>query len=426
MINKWLTKASVAVVALCFAGTAIAQQGNLTLEQCYRQAELNYPLSKQRGLIEQTKQYNIDNIAKGVIPQLTVNGQATYQSAVTELSIPGFAQFKTPTIPKDQYNLHGEVSQTLTDFAINKQKRDISGTDADIQQANLEAQLFALKDRVNQLYFGVILLDAQLEQNDLSKKDIQTGINNMQALINNGTAFNSSLNKLKAQLLQTDQHTIDLKASRKAYTDMLALFINQKIDDNTVFAKPTEPVLTDSISRPEVKAYDLQARQYQQQQRLTNISNYPQLSAFFQGGFGNPSPVNFLASGLSTYYITGVRLSWSIVGLYTLKKSKLISKNNEDMVLDQKSTFLFNTNLTLKQQDADIVRYRQLINSDEQIISLRTSVKQTSAVQLQNGVITANDYLTDINAEAQARQDRALHQVQLLMAQYNHKTTTGN
>ena len=96
------------------------------------------------------------------------------------------------------------------------------------------------------------------------------------------------------------------------------------------------------------------------------------------------------------------------------------------MVLDQKNTFLFNTNLTLQQQNADIERYRQLIQSDDEIIKLRDSVKQTSAVQLQNGVITANDYLLDINAEAQARQDRALHQVQLLMSQYNHKTTSGN
>ncbi len=423
MINKLLSKA-LCVTFLLGTSSTFAQEANtISLEHCYRQAELNYPLSKQRGLIEQTKQYNVDNIAKGVIPQLTVNGQATYQSDVTSISIP---QFHTPTVPKDQYNLHGEVSQTLTDFAINKQKQEISSTDADIQQANLEAQLFALKDRVNQLFFGVILLDAQLEQNELSKKDIQTGIANMQANVNNGTAFNSSLNKLKAELLKANQHTIDLKASRKAYTDMLGLFIGQKITESTVFTKPGEPVLTDSISRPEIKAYDLQAKQYQEQLRLTKISNYPQLTAFFQGGMGNPSPVNFLASGLSSYYITGVRLSWSIGGLYTLKKSRLISKNNQDMVWDQKNTFLFNTNLTLQQQNADIDRYRQLIQSDDEIINLRGSVKQTSAVQLQNGVITANDYLTDINAEAQARQDRALHQVQLLMAQYNHKTTTGN
>jgi len=422
--NKMRSKVWWCFALLLYSGGALAQKDStVTLEQCYRLAEVNYPLSKQRGLIEKTKEYTIDNIAKGVIPQLTVNGTGTYQSAVTSIAIP---HFYTTVIPKDQYNLHGEVSQTLSDFGINKQQREISSTGADLQQENLNTELFALKDRINQMFFGVILIDGQLEQNELSEQDIKTGIAKVQAAINNGTDFNSSLNKLKAELLKTDEHSIDLKASRKAYTDMLGLFINQTISENTVFVKPIPPVLTDSINRPELKAYDLQAKSYMEQQRLIRISNYPQLSAFFQGGIGDPSPVNFLESGLSTYYITGFRLNWSIGGLYTYKKDKLINKNNQEMVLDQKNTFLFNTKLTLQQQDADIVRYQQLIQSDNEIITLRESVKQTSEVQLQNGVISANDYLLDINAESEARQDRVLHQVQLLMAQYNHKTTSGN
>jgi len=404
-------------------GAFAQEQHTVTLEQCYQLARVNYPLSKQRDLIQRTKEYTIDNLTKGIYPQLAVNGTGTYQSAVTSISIP---HFYTTVIPKDQYNLHAEVSQTLSDFGINRQRKEISSVDADLQQENLNTDLFQLKDRINQIFFGVILIDGQLEQNELSEKDIQTGIDKVQAAIHNGTDFNSSLNKLKAELLTTGQHTIDLKASRKAYTDMLGLFINQNINENTVFVKPNPPVLTDSINRPELKAYDLQVKSYIAQQRLTKISNYPQLSAFFQGGIGDPSPVNFLESGLSTYYITGFRLSWSIGGLYTYKKDKLINKNNQEMVQAQRNTFLFNITLTLQQQDADIERYQQLIQSDDEIISLRDAVKQTSNVQLQNGVISANDYLLDINAEAQARQDRVLHQVQLLMAQYNHKTTSGN
>lgn len=422
--NKLLPKVIWCFAFLLSAGGAFAQQkSTVSLEQCYQLAQTNYPLSRQRGLIEKTKEYTIDNIAKGVIPQLSVNGTSTYQSDVISIKIPGFNR---PAIPKDQYNLHGEVSQTLSDFGINKQKREISSTDADIQQENLNTELFKLKDRINQMFFGVILIDGQLEQNELSKLDIQTGITRVQAAINNGTDFNSSLNKLKAELLKTDQHSIDLKASRKAYTDMLGLFINQKIDESTVFEKPVAPVLIDSINRPELRAYDLQVKSYTEQQRLTRLSNYPQFSAFFQGGIGDPSPVNSLAPGLSSYYITGFRLSWSIGGLYTYRKDKVINKNNQEMVQARRNTFLFNTTLTLQQQDADIERYQQLIQSDDEIIKLRESVKQTSEVQLQNGVITANDFLLDINAESEARQDRVLHQVQLLMAQYNHKTTTGN
>ncbi len=399
---------------------------SLTLEQCYQLAETNYPLTRQRTLIEKTKEYTLDNIRKGIYPQLAVSGTATYQSDVTKISLPPGLNYNIPSVSKDQYKLYGEVSQTLTDFGINKQKRTISATDAAIQEENLNAELYKLKDRINQLFFGILLIDGQLQQNDLSAQDIKTGIDKVQAAIANGTDFKSSLNKLKAELLTNGQRTIDLKANRKAYTDMLGLFLNTNIDEQTTFVKPTPPIYNDSINRPELKAFDLQTRSYTEQQRLTRINNYPQLNAFFQGGLGKPNPVNFLSTQLSGYYLTGLRLSWNFGGLYTYHKDKLINKNNQEMVLAQRNTFLFNTSMTMRQQNADILRYQQLIQSDNEIVNLRDSIKQSSAVQLQNGVISANDYLLDINAESQARQDRTLHEIQLLIAQYDHKTTAGN
>jgi len=427
MIN--ILKLMAPLLLLLSPGRSLAQSPqSLTLEQCYQLAETNYPLTRQRALIDKTKEYTLDNIRKGIYPQFAVSGTATYQSDVTKITLPPISgmNINIPTVPKDQYKLYGEVSQTLTDFGINKQKRTISATDAAIQQENLNTELYKLKDRVNQLFFGILLIDGQLRQNDLSAQDIRTGIAKVQAAIDNGTDFKSSLNKLKAELLTNGQRTIDLKANRKAYTDMLGLFLDTTIDEKTTFVKPAPPVYNDVISRPELRTFDLQTRSYAEQQRLTRINNYPQLNAFFQGGLGKPNPVNFLSTQLSGYYLTGLRLSWNFGGLYTYHKDKLISKNNQEMVQAQRNTFLFNTSMTMRQQNADIQRYQQLIQSDNDIVNLRDSIKQTSAVQLQNGVISANDYLLDINAEAQARQDRLLHEVQLLLSQYNHKTTAGN
>jgi len=416
-------------ILLDLAQTASAQDTTrLTLEKCYQLAEANYPLTRQRGLIAETRDYNIANIAKGIYPQLNVNGTATYQSAVTTISLPPIAGYNLhiPTVPKDQYKLYGEVSQTLTGFGINKQQRQISRTDAELMEQNLSTDLYQLKDRVDQLYFGTLLIDGQIEQNELAARDIQTGIDKVQAAINNGTDFRSSLNKLKAQLMKTEQHTVELRASREAYTDMLGLFINQQVDTNTRLEKPAPPVLTDSINRPELKAYDLQAQQYKENLRLTRLNLYPQLSAFFQGGLGQPNPMNFLSTQLSTYYLTGLRLTWTIGGTYTYKKDRLISKNNQEMVLAQRNTFLFNTAQTMHQENADIRKYKELIRSDDDIVQLRESVSKTSAAQLENGVISVNDYLLDVNAAAEARQDRVVHEIQLLQTQYNYKYTSGN
>ncbi len=394
--------------------------------------EANYPLTRQRALIQKTREYTLANIAKGIYPQVVVSGTATYQSDVTKISIPPIAgmNINIPTVSKDQYKLYGEVSQTLTDFGINKQRRAVSRTDAELQEANLSTDLYALKDRINQLFFGALLIDGQLEQNELAVQDIQTGIKKVDAAVKNGTDFNSSLNKLRAELLNTEQHSVELRASRSAYTDMLGVFINRVIDSSTVLVKPEEqaagPAAADPIRRPELAAYDLQARSYADGLELTRRNLFPSLSAFFQGGVGQPNPVNFLSTSLSGYYLTGLRLTWTIGNSYTYKKDKLISRNNQELVLNQRNTFLFNTRLTMQQENADIRKYRELIKSDDEIVRLRESVDQSSAAQLENGVLSANDYLLDVNAASQARQQRVVHAMQLLMAQYNYKTTVGN
>ena len=145
----------------------------------YQLAETNSPPTTQRARIPGTRDYNLSTIAKGIYPQFNVNGTATYQSAVTNISIPPINGYKIaiPAVPKDQYKLYGEISQTITGFGINRQQREISNTDAALQEQNLNTDLYQLKDRINQLYFGALLHRRdQILQNDLAAKDIQTGI----------------------------------------------------------------------------------------------------------------------------------------------------------------------------------------------------------------------------------------------------------
>jgi outer membrane protein TolC len=417
--------------ALSASGPATASAAQpLTIDECYRLAEKNFPQTRERDLIRSTRDYTVDNLIKGVIPQFNVRGSATYQSAVTSINIPKIAgspfEGYNLTIPKDQYLLDGEVSQTLTDFGINKAKRKVSTADAEVQEENLNTQLYQLRSRVNDLYFGVLLVDGQIAQNELSIQDIQTGIKSMQAAVDYGTSFRSNLEKLQADLLSTQQRSIELKATRRGYTDMLSLFLNEEVNDSTAFSTPESPELSDSINRPELKYYDAQIHSYLEQRKLNRLNTYPQLNAFFQGGIGQPSPVNMLSTQLSPYYLTGLRLTWNFGALYTIKKDQLINKNNQDMAQTERSTFLFNTDLTLRQENADVRKYKSMIEADDAIITLRTSIKTASTAQLKNGVLSANDYLLDIHAEALARQDKVVHQIQLLMSEYDHKTTSGN
>lgn len=397
----------------------------LTLESSYDLAQQNYPLVKQRELLARIKEYSVENIGKGSLPQLTIAGQATHQSDVTKIpiNIPGV---EVPTISKSQYKLYGEVSQPLTDLITVKQQKEAQEINSSIQEQSLEVELYKLKDRVNQLFFGTLLIDAQYDQNELLKKDIQAGMAKTIGALNNGTELKSNLDKLKAELLKADQRGIELKASRKAYLDMLGLLINQSLGETTILEKPEPVVIEESINRPEIRLYDFQKRSYDVQDKLISTRNLPKFGLFFQGGVGRPSPVNMLSNDFSSYYIGGIRLNWTLSSFYTSSKERQLLTINQSMVNAQKETFLFNTNVTLKQQNAEIDKLQQLVSTDDEIIALRASVKEASNVQLENGVITINDFLKEINAEDQARQTKLLHEMQLLMAQYNFRNTAGH
>lgn len=403
-------------------------QVSLTIDSCYARAKQQYPLIKQKGLIEKSKDYNISNASKGFLPQVNFNGQATYQSAVTSIPIDfkiGGQNITIPTLPKEQFNVHGEVDQTIYDGGIIKQQKESQVTNAAIQEQNIEVQLYALKDRINQIFFGALLIDEQIKQNDLTQKDIQTSIDKMKEQINNGTAIPSSLDELQAELLQQQQNKVVLNSSRKAYLDMLGFFINQPLDDKTVLQSPRTVKVSDIINRPEVSYFDIQKRNDDVQEKILNANNRPKFSYFFQGGYGLPG-LNAFDINPTLYYITGFRISWALGGLYTIKNQKQLLDIDRQSLDIQKEDFLFNTNIMLKQQNTDITKLEQMINLDNEIINKRTSIKNAAKSQMENGVVTIHEYINQLDAEDLAKQALLLHQVQLLLAEYSYQNTSGN
>src|SRR5207249_2127217 len=140
--------------------------------------------------------------------------------------------------------------------------------------------------------------------------------------------------------------------------------------------------------------------------------------------YGRPG-LDLLKNEFATFYIGGIRLNWLLGGFYTSRKEKELVEVNKKMINIQKEIFLLNTNSQLKQQQSEIEKLKQLTASDNEIIGLRVQVKDAAVAQLENGVITANDYLREVNAEDQARQVLITHQLQLLQAQINYQTISG-
>lgn len=408
---------------LIFAAQTQAQQ-RLTLDGAIQEAMTNYPLVKQKDLVKQTEALSLDNISKGYLPQVTLSGQATYQSDVTQVKVP-IPGINIDAPNKDQYKLVADVNQVIYDGGVMREQKFVQQLNTEVEQQKIEVELYKVKERVNQLFLSVLYLDEQLKQVELVKSDLQNGIKKVEAQVANGVAFRSNVSLLKAELLKADQRVIELQASRKGLIETLGLFLNRIINENTSFEKPIAPQSAEQdIQRPELKLYSLQQKLVLGQNNLIDAKNKPRASVFVQGGYGRPG-LNLLRNEFAFFYLTGVRLNWSLGGLYTRKNEKQQLNINKMMLDVQQETFLLNTRTQLSQQNAEIEKLQKLLATDDEIIALRVSVKDAAKAQLENGVITANDYLREINAEDQSRQTRITHQLQLLQAQINYQTIIG-
>lgn len=408
-------------------------QEKITLAQCYEWARANYPQIRQYGLIGQTEQYNLSNAVKGWLPQVTVNAKATYQSDVTKLPfdadnlsavMPGL---EIPALSKDQYQVVAELNQNIWDGGTIHTSRQLTKAQAAADREQLESDLYTLNDRVNQLYFGCLLQEELIRQNVLLQKELQINIDRITAMMANGVANQSDRESMEVELLNARQKEIELKASRVAFGRMLSAMIGKPYDKDRILEVPNVPgnPLSGEINRPELKALDAKSYLLELQNKQITSGLMPRIGAFVQGGYGRPG-LNMLEDSFDPFYIAGVRLSWNMGKLYTLKNDRRKVATTLQQVEVQRETFLFNTSLELMQQNTEIQKISDLMKADDEIIRLRTSIKKAAEVKLENGVISVTDLIREINAEDMAKQTAAAHRIQHLNAVYNYMYTTNN
>ena len=400
---------------LFFSGNA----QTLTLEECYDLAKQNYPLIKRHDLIAKTKEYNLQNAAKGWLPQIQIVGQATYQNDVIQFPIQ-LPNMTIEPLSKDQYKVYADVQQNIYDGGMiaNQKKMAIINSEIELQKTEVETD--QLEMRINQIYFGILQTDEQLQQTELTKSDLSSGLKKAEAQLENGVIFRSNVDVLKAQIVNLEQKQLELQSTKKSFLQMLSLFINKNIDENTNLEKPKKILIQDENRRAELKLFDLQKLGLERQKANINSKNLPKLGAFFQSGYGKPG-FNMLKNEFDLFYIGGLRLNIPISGFYTKKNDLALVETQQQEIEVQKENFLFNQQFQTIQNNSDLDKIQQLINKDNEIIELRESIKKASLAQLENGVITTNDYLREVNELDRAKNQKIIHEIQYLLTQYNLK-----
>ena len=400
----------------------------LTLEDCYRLARDHYPTVQKLDLITRSEDYTLANANKAYLPQISITGQATYQSETIDFSesigrLP--LPITLPKVSKDQYKVVGEVSQLLYNGGATRAQKQLIKAQSAAQAQAVETQLYTLKQRVSNLYFGVLLIDAQLSQNQLNVETVQSQLEKAEVALKNGTTLPSNVAELKAELVRLAMQRTEYEATKAMYLQMLSTFIGKDLPSDTVLNRPKPTTLGTVNHRPELKGFDLQQSVLDIQRRQLTSEYLPKIGLFFQGAYGRPT-LNIIKNEFDFYYIAGVRLQWNLSPLYSLSNRKqLLHLQGESLSADRKA-FLMSTELDLTQQQTQISKLQRLMEQDQESVALRHSVAQAAQVQLDNGIITTHEYLQKVNAENLAKQTLLLHEIQLLQAQENQRLVTND
>ena len=403
-----------------------------TLEECQRAAEQNFPLIRQYGLIEKTTDLNVANIQKGWLPQLSASAQATLQS-----DVPAFPDefqklyqqmgITMEGVERDQYRVGIDVQQTVYDGGNIKSQKEIARRQGELQSRQNEVTMYNVRRRVNEMYFSLLLIDEQIQLNADLQTVLKGNEKKLAAMLKGGTASESDWQNVKAERLNVVQQMTGLKSQRTALVRMLSTFCAMEVNR---LVKPEIPENTGSTVnlRPELKTIDAQLRLADAKEKALDATLMPRLGVFAQGYYGYPGYNMFedmTGRKLSWNGIIGARLTWNIGALYSRKNDKAKLKAERETAEANRERFLLDNKMEQIQQNENISRYRQLMTDDEEIISLRSSIRKAAESKLAHGIIDVNDLVREINSENKARVEQCIHEIEMLKEIYNLKITTG-
>lgn len=423
-MKRVLKTLCTSVAAICAGYAAHAQ---ITLDECIGWAYDNYPQIKELSLIEMTKGIDLKNAAYAWLPHLNISGKATWQSEVVEMpmDIPGM----DINIPHDQYGLTAEFTQQIWDGGTSRSQKELAEAGAEVKKTQLETNLWSIRSRVQNVFLGIILIDKQLELNRLLRESLERSSEEVKSRMEAGVALPSDLDQVSVNILSCLQQRASLDADRKSYVKILGLLTGRDMTD-VELAVPQDAVnyvddgARDFETRPEMAFYAAQLKQNEYQRRQLNTLISPKLNLSLQGGYGRPG-MNMLSGDFSGYFVAGLKLQWNIGALYTrgLDKRK-VNADAQKIDLTRKS-FILNSSVEAEQKNNAILKARDVLEKDSEIIGLRQRIRASGENQYREGTIKMNDYLSMLDEEYKAKANESMHEVQLMMAVYDMKNTIG-
>lgn len=417
------------MLLICTSGLAIAQKTTLSLDEAYTLLEEQYPALKSSDVLEELYQRKLENIDKGRLPDIYIKGDSRLQSE--NLTITGEPGAPVPfefALPLWTARGYVEVQYNLLNGKANNTRQTIEAFDLRKDLQEIEVDRYGLQGNINELFINITLLREQQKLYSLSLNDLETRLEVVQAGIDNGVTLSSEADKIRVRLLELYSARQDLSTKESGLIATLEQMIDTDLTDSVEFIFPdlgTAEVIPD-ISRPEQDLFQLQRESLLARSDMIDLERRPYLGLFGQAGAGYPNPVNFFDTGFAPYGLVGINFSWKLTDWKKGNLDKELLRLQAQQINYAEETFEFNLKNTEQNYLSEIQRLQNLMETDETIASLQSSILQQMSAQLDEGVITSADYLVQANAELQARQSLAIHRIQLLQIQLDFWNSRGS
>lgn len=421
----------IIVLIISLANTLNAQK-ILTLKECYDQAmTVNALASEKKGYTDISKLKD-ENLVMGWLPTLDANGSLIYNSSVVDLSgvlgslpIPGIANAIKP-LPNEQYKITLDINQVIYDGGAIKGARALEKADLSVNEKQTETDLYKLRGQINGYYFNLLLLARQKELLNNYLEIIKKRIASMQSAVNNGVIIKSDVDVLTSEKINIEQQLAENEIRKSSLIKILSDLTGNKIEASTELILPSiSGELSNELSRPELQLFDLRKEQLAAGMKVIESKRLPKAIGFATLGYGNPPGSNFFKNEFAPYYVLGASIKWNIFDWNKAKNEKQIISFQQGILDNRKNDLTDNLKRLLEAKNSEIESLKALIDRDSELITLRKKITASAESQYQNGIITATEYLNELNTERQAMINYEIHKINLSMARIEYLNISG-
>ncbi|MBO6586903.1 MAG: TolC family protein [Gracilimonas sp.] len=400
-----------------------APSDSVSLNYCYQQAEEYYPAAKKVALQEKITELNINIVNTGYYPQVSVNGRASYQSEVTEFGLPGGG---APPVSKDQYEASIQLSQNIYNGGVTAIRKDLERTQGMQEVLSTKVELQQVRAQIDQVYFGILLSQQQMEATKLMISELDERLEGVRSKVENGVLLKSQQLILEAGLIKAKQDSASIMANITSGYLVLGELIGEKLNPFIKLTLPdpvSEGVVTD-VARPEMALFENSVKALEQQKKLVQTGKIPRISAFGSAAYGRPG-LNFLNDDFHDYYMVGLRLNWNLMDFLNADEQNEVLNIRQKTIRQNEESFTLQLQTQLSRIEERIKAIKENIIHDKEIIEIRELVVAESSNQLENGVITATEYITELTHANRARLSLLTNEIKLVQARAEYRTALG-